>query len=491
MGREPDQPLRPDDLAGARHGNVVLADVHAVRIDLGCQRGIVIDDEKSTRGMAALPNRDECARGRVVVASLDQLDAAGERAVEHATKRRQIADQIQARRFEHAKPGFSKLHAAKCGSMDVMQEHDLIVVGGGLIGLTIAWRAAQRDLGVLVLERDSCAHGATRAAAGMLAPIAEIDFGSAGESLLSLALESAAAWPAFADELAAVTGEPSRLRTQGTLILARDRDEAEALERQLAHRHRLGLPVERLLASEARRLEPALVPTLRLALELPTEASVDPRWVCDALLVAIRAVGVELRERAPVAALLRESGRVRGVELANGERLEAQHVVLATGAWAGALANVPVRPVKGQIMLLRDPEGEGLISHTLRFEHGYLVPRADGIYALGASAEERGFDLTITARPLYELLRDASELVPGLLDLEVAEISAGLRPGSPDNLPLIGEVKEDGLILACGHYRNGILLAPLTATLVLAALAGGELPEVVAPARHEAGTVVA
>ena len=372
-----------------------------------------------------------------------------------------------------------------------MDRHDVIVVGGGLIGLTVAWRAAQRDLDVLVLERDTCAHGATRAAAGMLAPIAEIDFGSAGESLLSLALDSAAAWPAFADELAAVIGEPSRLRTEGTLILARDRDEAEALERQLAHRHRLELPVERLLASEARRLEPALVPSLRLALELPTEASIDPRWVCDALLVAIRAAGVELREGTGVAALLRESGRVRGVELVNGERIEAQHVVLATGAWAGALANVPVRPVKGQIMLLRDPEGEGLIRHTLRFEHGYLVPRADGIYVLGASAEERGFDLTITARPLYEQLRDASELVPGLLDLEVAEISAGLRPGSPDNLPLIGSVKADGLILACGHYRNGILLAPLTATMVLDAIDGGELPEVVAPGRHEAGTVVA
>jgi glycine oxidase len=374
--------------------------------------------------------------------------------------------------------------------MDVMERHDVIVIGGGLIGLTIAWRAAQRGLDVLVLERDGCAHGATRAAAGMLAPIAEIDFGTAGESLLALGLESAAAWPAFADELAAAIGEPSRLRTDGTLILARDRDEGEALERQLAHRARLGLPVERLLASEARRIEPALVPSLRMALSLPTEASVDPRWVCDALLVAMRAAGAQLREGAAVASVTRESGVARGVELESGERLAGEHVVLATGAWAGALANVPVRPVKGQIMLLRDPAGEGLVTHTLRFEHGYLVPRADGIYALGASAEERGFDLTITARPLYELLRDASELVPGLLDLEVAEISAGLRPGSPDNLPMIGTVKEDGLILACGHYRNGILLAPLTATMVLDAIAGAEPPDVVAPARHTHATVL-
>jgi glycine oxidase len=374
--------------------------------------------------------------------------------------------------------------------MKVMERHDVIVVGGGLIGLTVAWRAAQRGLDVLVLERDACAHGASHAAAGMLAPIAEVDFGAAGESLLTLGLESAAAWPAFADELAAVTGEPSRLRTGGTLILARDRDEAQALERELAHRERLGLPVERVLASDARRLEPALVPSLRMALRLPTEASIDPRWVCDSLLVAIRAAGVQLREGTAVASLVREAGTVRGVELESGERIAAEHVVLAAGAWASALASVPVRPVKGQIMLLRDPQGEGLVTHTLRFEHGYLVPRADGLYALGASAEERGFDLTITARPLYELLRDASELVPGLLDLEVAEITAGLRPGSPDNLPLIG-ANEDGLILACGHYRNGVLLAPLTATIVLEAIAGREPPEVVAPARHTAGTVLA
>lgn len=369
----------------------------------------------------------------------------------------------------------------------------MIVIGGGLIGLTVAWRAAQRGIDALVLERDGFAHGATRAAAGMLAPIAEIDFGTAGEALLSLGVESAAAWPAFAEELAAAIGEPSRLRTDGTLVLARDRDEAEALERQLAHRQRLGLPVARLLASRARQLEPALVPSLALALEIPTEASIDPRWVCDALLVALRAAGVELREHAGVTALVREAdtGRVCGVELDGGERLEADHVVLAAGAWSGKLADVPVRPVKGQIMLLRDPEGSGLISHTLRFEHGYLVPREDGVYVLGASAEERGFDLTITARPLYELLRDASELVPGLLDLEVAEISAGLRPGSPDNLPLIGVAGEDGLIVASGHYRNGILLAPLTARLVLDAIDGATLPEIVTPRRYDGGAVVA
>jgi glycine oxidase len=173
------------------------------------------------------------------------------------------------------------------------------------------------------------------------------------------------------------------------------------------------------------------------------------------------------------------------VALASGEQLEGDHVVLAAGAWSGALApELAVRPVKGQIMRLRDPAGPGLVARTLRFDGGYLVPRSDGGYVLGASVEERGFDLNVTAGAIYELLRDASELVPGLHELEIEELGAGLRPGSPDNLPLIGTL-ADGLIVATGHYRNGILLAPLTAALVLGALDGEPMPEAVDPGRHE------
>jgi glycine oxidase len=259
----------------------------------------------------------------------------------------------------------------------------------------------------------------------------------------------------------------------------------------LAYRRQLGVDVARLLPSRARELEPALAPTLRLALEIPSESTVDPRWVSDALSIAARAAGVELREQTAVASLERHGERVCGVLLSDGEQLDAGHVVLAAGAWAAGLADVPVRPVKGQIMHLRDSDGPGLLTRTLRFEHGYIVPRGDGDYVLGASVEERGFDLRVTAGALYELLRDASELVPGLLELEVAEIAVGLRPGSPDNLPLIGRAAEDGLILACGHYRNGILLAPITATLVLGALAGEEPLAAVAPARYEQQTALA
>jgi glycine oxidase len=353
-----------------------------------------------------------------------------------------------------------------------MDRREVIVVGGGVIGLSIAWRVAQSGISVTLLDRDGFGSGATRAAAGMLAPVAEAEFGDAGRTLLELGLSSAASWPQFAAKLERDSGLPSTLRPGGTLVLARDRDEAEALERQLAYRQRLGLAVVRIAPARARELEPALSPSLRLALEIPGESSVDPRRVCDALVLAARAAGAELREHCEVVGLVRSGGRVSGVALAGGGELKADHVVLAAGAWSGDLSNVRVRPVKGQIMRLRDGDGPGLVGRTLRFEGGYVVTRGDGSYVLGASSEERGFDTTVTARPIYELLRDASELVPGLLDLEIEEITVGLRPATPDNLPLIGTSDEDGLILACGHYRNGILLAPLTATLVLRALEG-------------------
>ena len=149
-----------------------------------------------------------------------------------------------------------------------------------------------------------------------------------------------------------------------------------------------------------------------------------------------------------------------GVELAGGERVEAAEVVIAAGAWSGGLADLPVRPVKGQLLRLRDPGGPGLAERVIRMETGYLVPRGDGRYVLGATVEERGFDRAITALALHDLLRDAAEVLPGILELEVEDALAGLRPGTPDNAPLLGRVSADGPILATGHHRNGILLAP-------------------------------
>jgi glycine oxidase len=357
---------------------------------------------------------------------------------------------------------------------------DVVVVGGGIIGLAVAWRARQAGLGVTLLERHGTGAATSNVAAGMLAPIAEVEFGQAGRRVLELGVRSAALWSDFATELHEATRVDVGLRRTGTLVVARDEDEARELERQLAFRESLGLRTQRLLPSAARAQEPALAPTVRLALQAPDDHSVDPRQVLAALRRACVAVGVQLREHTRVAGVQLDSerGRVTGVLLENGERAPAGQTVLAAGAWTGQLegippdAMVPVRPVKGQILRLRDPAGPGLLNGVVRFEGGYLVPRGDGRYVLGATMEERGYDLHPTAGGVYELLRDAHELIPGVEELEIEELSVGLRPSTPDNAPAIGPGALEGLVWATGHHRNGILLAPLTAQLVAAALTG-------------------
>jgi len=378
---------------------------------------------------------------------------------------------------------------------------DVAIVGGGIAGLAVAWRAQQRGLRTVVLERDVLAGGATYVAAGMLAPISEARVGERG--LLALSRASLDRYTAFVDELAEASGRDPGYSANGTLLVARDRDEAEALERELAEREAMGLPVERLLASEARRREPALAPTLRLALDIPGDHAIDPRALSAALAAAIERAGGVLREGAGVAriALSDDGERVTGVELtspgegiarghANGAgraRIHADQVVIAAGAWASALdglpahARVPVRPVKGQIMRLRDPAGPGLLSRTIRMQPGYLVPRGDGRYVLGATMEEQGFDTVPTAGGIYELLRDAIELVPGVSELAIEEVAAGLRPGTPDNAPVLGPGALHGLQWAAGCFRHGILLAPVVADALAATLAGEELPEVATP----------
>ena len=373
--------------------------------------------------------------------------------------------------------------AASIIGMAADQRAEVLIVGGGIVGMAIAWRARQRGMSVTVLERDRAGQGTSRVAAGMLAPVVEVEFGRAGRRLLELGMRSARMWPAFASDLASCADAPLELMRTGTLLLARDEDDARELERQLAFRESLGLTVRRLLPSEARDREPALAPALRLALEVPDDHSVDPRSVLAALTRACIAAGVQLREHAPVARLeLGGAGgpHVTGVTLESGERVAAERVVLAAGPWSeriGGLpahARVPVRPVKGQILRLRDPAGPGLLRRVVRFRGGYVVPRADGRYVLGATVEERGFALSPTAGGVYELLRDAHDLVPGISEMEIEELSVGLRPGTPDNAPAIGPGAVPGLVWATGHYRNGILLAPLTAELVTGMLAGGD-----------------
>ena len=383
----------------------------------------------------------------------------------------------------------------------------MIVVGGGVVGLAVALCARGRGMSVTVLERDRVGAGASSVAAGMLAPVAEAEFGEAAALVLALGLRSAALWPAFAARLEEDAGEEVGYRRAGTLMVARDEDEARELERQIAFRESLGLETARLRGSEAREREPALAPAVRLAMEAPNDHSVDPRAVLRALRSACEHAGVSVEERAPVGSFVTDAraARVLAVRLAgerDGESIAAGDVVVASGAWSrdtGALpahARVPVRPVRGQVLRLRDPAGPGMIGRVVRVQRSYLVPRADGRYVLGATVEERGFDLVPAAGGVYELLRDAHEVVPSSSELQIEELCVGLRPGTPDNLPLIGAGALEGLWWATGHYRNGVLLAPLTGELAAALLAREPAtePEILAacaPARFEDQRVAA
>jgi glycine oxidase len=375
---------------------------------------------------------------------------------------------------------------------------DVMVIGGGVIGLAIAWRAARQGMQVTLLERDRLGGGTSHLAAGMLAPTAEAD--PREGALLGASLASASAYPAFVDELAGASdAQPGYLRC-GTLLVARDADEARALERELGFRQHLELPVRRHLATQTRRLEPGLSPTVRLGLEFSEDHVIDPRRLVAALATAAARAGAVLRTGAEVQALLVGSSGVEGVRLAGNEVLGARRVVIAAGPWSASIRGLPpseqppLRPVKGQILRLHDPSGPGLLTRVLRTVAGYVVPRGDGRYVLGATVEERGFDTSVSAGAVFELLRDAIELLPGLADLVIDELAAGLRPGTADNLPVIGPGGIEGLLWATGHYRHGILLAPLTADIVVAGLLGeetSEFAEAFSPRRFQALAVSA
>ena len=358
--------------------------------------------------------------------------------------------------------------------------YDVAVVGGGIVGLACAWRAAQRGMAVVVLERDRVGGGASDVAAGMLAPVTEADFGE--DALLELNLSAAEIWPAFAEELRAASGHDCGFRASGALVVAADRDDAEEL-RRLAELHRaLGLPSRWLPARECRLLEPGLSPRVSGGIDAPQDRHVDPVATVRALMAACRSAGVELRERTEVAEVLSSGGRATGVGTATGS-VEAEAVVVAAGAWSAGLAPdaPPVRPVKGQIAALRAPDPAHAPRRIVRTPRCYMVARDDGRVVLGATVEERGFDRSTTADGAFRLLEAAREVFPDVGELEWSGIRAGLRPGTPDNLPAIGAGRLDGLVWATGHYRNGVLGTPMTSRAVAGLLTGEPWPDELRP----------
>ena len=364
--------------------------------------------------------------------------------------------------------------------------YDAVVVGAGVIGLSCAWRLAQRSLRVMVVDPEP-ARGASWMAAGMLAPVSEAQFGE--ESHLAPALASAGRWPAFAAELEGVSGQGIGYRRSGTLVVAGDDDDRAWAAELHRFQTSVGLESHWLTGRAARQAEPALSPGVRAAIAVPGDHQVDNRLLLEGLLRACRSSGVALAARRAVAVEC-AGGAVHGVVTDDGGALRAPVVVVAAGCHSrqidglppGALA--PVRPVKGQILRMspspRAPRLSSVVRAVVQGSSVYLVPRSDGSVVVGATVEERGFDDTVTAGAVYELLRDAHRVVPGVDEMVLTESAAGLRPGSPDNAPIVGPAPvddADGLVLATGHHRQGILLAPLTADTVTAVVTGGAPPQ--------------
>jgi glycine oxidase len=365
-----------------------------------------------------------------------------------------------------------------------LRNHDVAIIGGGIIGLACAWRAAERGLSVVVLERDRSGAATSSVAAGMLAPVTETDFGE--EPVLRLGLASRELWPVFAAELEERSGKPTHYMESGALVVATERDDVGELRRLHQLRTELGLDAEWLGPRECRRLEPGLATRIAGGTLAASEAHVAPRSVVEALAAAYANAGGELREGVEVAQVETSGDRVTGVRTADGATVGAAQVVVAAGPWSPALdvsgSGPPVRPVKGQLIELRTRRGlPAPVERIVRTPRCYLVPRGDGRIVLGGTVEEQGFDFAPTADGVYRLLEAAWEVVPEVGELELADVRVGLRPGTPDNAPVLGRGAVEGLVWATGHYRNGVLDTPITARAVAGLLAGEEWPEELRP----------
>jgi len=359
-----------------------------------------------------------------------------------------------------------------------------IVIGAGVIGLGIAWRLAQAGCTVSVYDKGEAGRGASWAAAGMLAGAVETEPGE--EPLLPLALESQRLWPDFARELEAATGISPEYRDDGTMVVALNRDDAETLRHSYEFQKGLGLELEWLNAAEARRLEPHLKPGIAAAVLSRRDHQVDNRCLSRALAAAVRGAGVAVHEHCPVREVVLSGNRAVGIISERGQEA-ADVVVLAAGAWSRSIGGIPpahqppVRPIKGQMLALQMDPAAPLVRHVIWLPRGYLVPRNDGRLIIGATVEERGFDTSLTAGGLFALIEGAWRAIPTIEELPIVETWVGFRPGSRDDAPMLGPSGVDGLVIATGHHRNGILLTPVSADLVSQYILTERLPDIARP----------
>jgi glycine oxidase len=346
--------------------------------------------------------------------------------------------------------------------------YDVAIVGGGIIGGSIAFDLAQRGLRVVVLDRQEPMREASWAAAGMLTSAPDCP---AAIPLVPLARASLAQYPKFVEAVEDASGLPTRFCSGGAVEVICHGDAERELSTLVALHRGLGLACEPLPLDEARKMEPGIGRDARVAAFLPDECWIEPRALASAVLAAAKSEGAELRSGVQVDSLALDGKKCEGIKISSGEIVHAAEVVLAAGCWSsqisGAALYAPTVPVRGQMAALRHCGAP--IRRVLRSERGYLVPRgaeSPQTVVVGSTLENAGYEKRVTSGGVEKILSAANEMVPGLANAEIIETWCGLRPGTPDQLPILGPADIDGLVFATGHYRNGILLAPITAKLI-------------------------
>ncbi len=371
----------------------------------------------------------------------------------------------------------------------LMDNDKIIIIGGGMIGLGIGWQLAKAGADVTVYERGQAGRGASWAAGGMLGPIAEAHIDEL--DLLKLSNQSLARYPVWVDELETETEMSIGYRAEGTLIIGIQPEDADQLRHAYTLYQGLGMNVEWLSGVEAREIEGALSPYVTAAIRCETDHQVDNRLMVQALQRAFQGRGGVLHQNSAVDQIVIENGTATGVQTQDGFQA-ADTLILAAGCWSAQIDGIPdtfvppVRPVKGQMLALQ-MRGKVKINNVIRTVKArypmpvYLVPRTDGRLVVGATTEELGFDTDLIVGGIYELLHGACEAVPGIYELPLIESWTGLRPGSSDNAPILGKTPIENLIYATGHYRNGILLTPITADEIAKLVLTGETSDTIAP----------
>lgn len=370
-----------------------------------------------------------------------------------------------------------------------MQNKKILIIGGGVIGLGIGWQLAKAGATVSIYEQAEAGRAASWAAAGMLAPLAEAH--TEEPDLLKLGSQSLALYPQWVRELEADAGMSIGYRVEGTLIVGLEPDDTHQLRHLHTSQQDLGLDVEWLTGRAAREIEPALSPRVTAAIRCESDHQVDNRLMVNALQHAYQRYGGALHENNAVESIQIENGVATGIKTRDGETHNGDVILLSAGCESAQIQGLPdairppVRPVKGQMLALQMEAGITIknVIRTVRARYPtsvYLVPRTDGRLIVGATSEEMGFDTRLTAGGVFELLRGAWEAVPGVYELPLLETWTGLRPGSRDNAPILGETPVENLIYATGHYRNGILLTPITAYEIAKLILTGETSETIA-----------